>query len=62
MKYRQRIYYTQTDKSLMWDRWQQGESLHAIARHFGRHHTSVQGILARTGVFDHRRARDHGGR
>ena len=30
-KYRQRIYYTEADKALMWDRWQQGESLHTIA-------------------------------
>jgi len=34
---------------LMWDRWQKGESLHSIARHFGRSHTSIQGILSRTG-------------
>ena len=33
----------------MWDRWQAGESLHSIARLFGRHHPSIQGILARTG-------------
>jgi hypothetical protein len=26
MKQRPRIYYTETDKSLMWDRWQKGES------------------------------------
>ena len=26
MKYRPRIYYTETDKALMWDRWQQGDS------------------------------------
>ena len=44
-----RIYYTAADKALMWDRWQQGESLHAIARHFGRSHASIRGILARTG-------------
>jgi hypothetical protein len=25
-KYRQRIYYTEADKALMWDRWQKGES------------------------------------
>ena len=25
MKQRPRIYYTETDKSLMWDRWQKGE-------------------------------------
>ncbi len=49
MKYPSRIYYTDTDKSLMWDRWQKGESLHSIARHFGRSHSSIQGILARTG-------------
>jgi len=49
MKYPTRIYYTAADKSLMWDRWQKGESLHSIARHFGRGHSSIQGILARTG-------------
>ena len=49
MKYPSRIYYTEKDKTLMWDRWQQGESLHAIARLFGRSHSSIQGILARTG-------------
>jgi hypothetical protein len=26
-KYRPRIYYTEADKSLMWDRWQKGDSL-----------------------------------
>ena len=49
MKQRARIYYTETDKSLMWDRWQKGESLNSIARLFGRHHSAIQGILARTG-------------
>jgi IS30 family transposase len=49
MKYPRRIYYTETDKSLMWDRWEKGESLHSIARHFGRSHSSIQGVLARTG-------------
>ena len=49
MKYRSRIYYTEADKALMWDRWQLGESLHSIARHFGRGHSSIQGILSRTG-------------
>jgi len=32
MKYPTRIYYTEADKSLMWDRWQKGESLNAIGR------------------------------
>ena len=49
MKYRARIYYTETDKSLMWDRWQKGDSLHAIARLFDRSHGSIAGILSRTG-------------
>ena len=49
MKYPSRIYYTETDKSLMWDRWAKGESLNSIARLFGRSHSSIQGVLARTG-------------
>ena len=49
MAYPSRIYYTEKDKALMWDRWQKGESLNAIARHFGRNHSSIQGILSRTG-------------
>jgi len=48
-KYRKRIYYTEADKALMWERWYQGESLHAIARLFDRHHPSIRRILARTG-------------
>jgi len=49
MGYPTRIYYTETDKALMWDRWQKGESLNEIGRHFGRSHTSIQNILSRTG-------------
>ena len=49
MKQRPRIYYTETDKALMWDRWQKGESLNSIARHFDRGHSAIQGVLARTG-------------
>jgi len=48
-KYRQRIYYTETDKALMWDRWQQGDSLEKIAQLFNRTHGSVARILRRTG-------------
>ncbi|NND36154.1 MAG: IS30 family transposase [Gammaproteobacteria bacterium] len=48
MKYRTRIYYSEADKTLMWDRWQAGDSLHEIARLFDRHHSSVRGILAET--------------
>ncbi len=49
MKYRPRIYYTETDKALMWDRWQKGDSLASIARLFDRGHSSVERILAETG-------------
>ena len=49
MKQRPRIHYTQADKALMWDRWQKGESLNSIAGHFDRHHSSIQGVLARSG-------------
>ena len=49
MKQRPRIYYTEEQKALMWDRWQKGESLESIAQLFDRHHSSVQRILAETG-------------
>ena len=49
MKRRTRIRYTDSQKALMWDRWQQGESLHQIAKLFDRHHSSVRGILAESG-------------
>ncbi len=49
MKYRPRIYYTETEKALMWDRWQKGDSLATIARLFDRGHSSVGGILAVSG-------------
>src|SRR6516225_2359728 len=49
MKYRTRIYYSETDKALMWERWRQGESLQAIAELFDRNHSAIGGILARTG-------------
>ena len=49
MGYPTRIYYTEADKSLMWDRWRKGESLNSIGRHFGRSHSSIQNILSQTG-------------
>jgi len=49
MKYRTRTFYTETQKALMWDRWQKGETLHQIARLFDRYATSIRGILAETG-------------
>ena len=49
MKRRPRIYYTEEQKALMWDRWQRGDSLQAIAGLFDRSHSSIAGILVRTG-------------
>ena len=49
MKYRTRIYYSESQKALMWEPWKQGWTLHQIAQLFNRAHTSVQGILVRTG-------------
>ncbi len=49
MTYSQRIYYTDEQKALMWDRWQKGDSMHAIAGLFDRGHSSVQGILSKMG-------------
>ena len=49
MRYRTRTYYTDAQKALMWERWKEGWTLHQIAQLFNRAHTSVQGILSRTG-------------
>src|SRR3546814_8650055 len=50
---RKRIYYTDSQKALMWDRWQRGESLHRIAALFNRHHGSIRGILAESSSEEH---------
>ena len=49
MKYRTRRFFTEADKVLMWDQWQKGDSLHAIARLFDRSHGAIARVLARTG-------------
>ena len=49
MKQRRRIYYTEPQKALMWERWKKGESLQQIAQLFDRNHSSVSRILAETG-------------
>lgn len=49
MKRRTQIRYTESQKSLMWDRWQKGDSLCEIARLFDRHHPSIERILKETG-------------
>ena len=49
MKQRPRIYYSASQKALIWDRWQKGETLHQIARLFDRYHSSIQCIVAEAG-------------
>jgi IS30 family transposase len=49
MKQRPRIYYTESQKALMWERWRKGESLQHIAELFDRNHPSIQRILAESG-------------
>jgi IS30 family transposase len=49
MRIRSRTFYSQWDKQVMWDRWQQGDTLHEIAQLFDRPHSSIQGIFARAG-------------
>jgi IS30 family transposase len=49
MKQRRRIYYSDSQKALMWERWRKGESLQQIAQLFDRNHSSVQAVFAPTG-------------
>ena len=49
MKRRPRIYYTESRKAIMWERWRKGESLQGIAELFDHNHSSIQRILAETG-------------
>ena len=49
MKQRPRIYYSESQKALMWDRWQRGDSLRQIAQVFDRSHPPIQRILAEAG-------------
>jgi IS30 family transposase len=49
MKYRRRIFFTDKQKSEIWDRWQRGESMSSIGRGFDRESSSIYPLLARTG-------------
>lgn len=40
LQMRPRIDYTESQKALMWERWQKGESLQQIAQLFDRNHSS----------------------
>lgn len=37
MKYRRRVFFTDKQKSEIWDRWQRGESMSSIGRGFDKH-------------------------
>ena len=49
MKQRLRIYYTESQRALMWERWQKGDSLQQIAQLFDRYHSSIERILVESG-------------
>ncbi len=49
MWYRRRIFFTDKQKSEIWDRWQRGESMSSIGRGFDRASSSIYPLLARTG-------------
>ncbi len=49
MNQRSRVYYTEIQKALMWDRWQKSDSLASIARLCEQGHSSVARILSGTG-------------
>lgn len=49
MKYRTRAFYTDKQKSEMWDRWQRGDSMSSIRRHFNRASSSIFPPLAQFG-------------
>lgn len=49
MKQRPRIYYSASQRALMWERWRQGDTLQAIGQLFDRPHSSIHRIIAETG-------------
>lgn len=51
MKYRTRTNYSESQKALMWERWQKGDSLQQIA---------LQGIVRCIGVLERPRHRKTG--
>ena len=49
MTRRSPIFYSDSQKALMWERWKAGDTLHQIANLFDQSHSSVNRILAETG-------------
>jgi len=48
MAYRRRHFFTDKQKSEIWDRWQRGEPMSSIGRGFDRASSSIYPLLART--------------
>ena len=49
MTRRTRTFFTNTQKSDIWDRWERGESMSSIGRIFERDSSSIYPLLSRTG-------------
>jgi IS30 family transposase len=49
MKQRPRVYFSESQEALIWDRWRKRETIHQIARLFDRGHSSIQRILTEAG-------------
>jgi IS30 family transposase len=49
MKQRRRIYYSSSQRSEIWDRWQRGESMSSIGRGFERDSSSIFSVLSPSG-------------
>src|SRR6202171_2807720 len=60
MERRPRIHYSESQRALMWERWQKGETLHQIAGLFDRHHPSIRRVLAESGGIRPRERRRSG--
>ncbi len=49
MKQKRRTYYTEAQKTEMWDRWQKGDTFNGIGRHFETSHSAISRIIWSTG-------------
>lgn len=49
MKYLRRVFFTDKQKSEIWDQWQRGKSMNSIGRGFDRSSSSIYPLLARSG-------------
>jgi len=51
MKQRPRRYITDSEMAVIWDRWEKGDSINAIARDLGRYH-SAEFAECSVGMYD----------